>query len=736
MVPRCPSVPSGADREEPRLRSVPDDRLGVSSGRAAHACGGRRPPGGAPAAALPVGRAVVGGFLVAATVVGVVAVASGPATTPADAYAVVTDDVDAGEPLGPTTSTSCPSTSRDAQRAVSFTDLDRARRRHRPGAAGGRAAGAVERRGQARRAVPAWPRCRCPSTRLGPQRRPAHGATGSTSSSPRRTAARRRTPTVTADALVVDVVERGGGLGGADGARRGAGRPARGPRGGGRGRRGRQRSRWPGPPASPPPTAPSLTGERYVLLGLARPRAAWFRGRRPLGHVGALPAEFLKCVSAEELRVRLAGGPRPARPCCSTAGCRRSTGTCSPPSWSGRGGRGASTTAGAAATGRRSAPRPSWRPTSPPGPPRGARGRRRHGRRGSGRSPGATGRALPTSRRAASALVCGPGGTGASTVAAALAQGLRPPTARDVVLADLALHAEQAMLHDVRDVVPGVQELVEAHRSGRRRPTRCGPSPSPWSSAATPCCSGCAGPAPGRRCDRGPSPLPSTRSRRVFDVVVGDVTADFEGEADGGSADVEDRNALARTAVAAADVGFVVGRPGVKGLHALVRTVVDVVRGRLRAEPGGAGRGRRAASPRARAEVARGAGRPHRPRAVGAADAGAGVPPSAAGGGGVARRRCRSPRRCPPAWPVPSPPWSPGRAGWWSAPTAVAVRVVPGSLASWARPRLTIPLAAVGGAHAGDDASHHEAGAVDPRRPAHRRTGAPRRLSSRSSAPA
>ena len=36
-----------------------------------------------------------------------------------------------------------------------------------------------------------------------------------------------------------------------------------------------------------------------------------------------------------------------------------------------------------------------------------------------------------------------------------------------VLLADFRLHAEQAMLHDARDVVPGVQELVDAFRAGR-----------------------------------------------------------------------------------------------------------------------------------------------------------------------------------------------------------------------------------------------------------------------------
>ncbi|MBI1845039.1 MAG: hypothetical protein HYR89_10595, partial [Actinobacteria bacterium] len=48
-------------------------------------------------------------------------------------------------------------------------------------------------------------------------------------------------------------------------------------------------------------------GHRYVLLGLARPRASWFRSVSHWTTSAAIPAEFLKCVSVEELRARLAG---------------------------------------------------------------------------------------------------------------------------------------------------------------------------------------------------------------------------------------------------------------------------------------------------------------------------------------------------------------------------------------------------------------------------------------------
>jgi Flp pilus assembly protein CpaB len=96
--------------------------LGVSSGpsSATRADAARREV--RRRSSLPSGRAVVGGFLVAAAVVGVVAIASGSGT-PADAYAVVTADVDAGEVLGPEDLELVPLDLPDEQRAVSYTDL-------------------------------------------------------------------------------------------------------------------------------------------------------------------------------------------------------------------------------------------------------------------------------------------------------------------------------------------------------------------------------------------------------------------------------------------------------------------------------------------------------------------------------------------------------------------------------------------------------------------------------------
>jgi len=60
--------------------------------------------------------------------------------------------------------------------------------------------------------------------------------------------------------------------------------------------------------------------------------------------------------------------------------------------------------------------------------------------------------------------------------------------------------------------------------------------------------------------------------RGSFRIVIGDVDADVEGEDATGSLDVEERNAIARATVNAADLVLVVGLPGLKGLHSHLRT--------------------------------------------------------------------------------------------------------------------------------------------------------------------
>ncbi len=224
-----------------------------------------------------------------------------------------------------------------------------------------------------------------------------------------------------------------------------------------------------------------MAGERYVLLGLAPARSSWFKVVAQWANSGTIPAEFVKCLSVEELRARLASGrpfsaalvdsglaglDRDLVDTARRAGCavmavadQRSQSSHNHADW---GQLGVAEVlpeyfdpkALLAALGAHAAM--ISRGEALPGDPTGLDG---------GADPALAWQGLV-------ALVCGPGGTGASTAAIALAQGLAadPRHGTPVLLADLALHAEQAMLHDARDIVPGVQELVEAHRTRRPAP--------------------------------------------------------------------------------------------------------------------------------------------------------------------------------------------------------------------------------------------------------------------------
>jgi hypothetical protein len=313
--------------------------------------------------------------------------------------------------------------------------------------------------------------------------------------------------------------------------------------------------------------------ERWVLLGLAPARTPWFRDVAQWANASTIAAEFVKCVSAEETRARLSSGRAHSALLVDASlatfdrdlvGAANAAQTPVIAVVDGRGASWAPADLGVAAVlpaefgpeqltealtvwarpiGRADAPPPHLAETAPP------------------------------AWRARMVAVCGPGGTGASSAAVALAQGLATDVryGHGVLLADLARCADQAMLHDAGDLGPGVQELVEAHRLGQ-------PDPAETRSYTFDV------PARGYRLLLGlrrPEAWAALRPRatdaaldavrRAFQLVVADVTADLEGESDGGSIDVEERNHLARTCVAQADVIVVVGAPGLKGVHSLAR---------------------------------------------------------------------------------------------------------------------------------------------------------------------
>ncbi|HET6966589.1 MAG TPA: hypothetical protein VFH58_17590 [Acidimicrobiales bacterium] len=350
-----------------------------------------------------------------------------------------------------------------------------------------------------------------------------------------------------------------------------------------------------------------MAGERFVVLGLAPARSAWFEAVAQWTTSAAIAAEFVKCVSAEEVRARLASGRRhsallvdssspsfdrdlvdacagQATPVIVVHGRRSLAGT-------------AADLGVAAELPARFAPEDLLDALSA------------HCR------PVSDGAVLPPAMedpetafwQAPLFAVCGPGGTGASTVAIALASGLcrDPRFGGRVLLADLARRADQAMLHDSPELGPGVQELVDAHRLSRPRPEeiidltfqvpRRGYSlllglrqPEGW-----------AGLRP-RSFDAAITGL-----RRSFQVVVADLSGDFEGEADGGSIDVQERNHMSRATALQATVVLAVGAPGLKGVHSLARLMAQMTRAGVAAERVVPVVNRSPRHPRARAESAR-----------------------------------------------------------------------------------------------------------------------------------
>ena len=312
--------------------------------------------------------------------------------------------------------------------------------------------------------------------------------------------------------------------------------------------------------------------ERYVVLGLAHVRAAWFGEVSRWATSGTVPVEFVKCVSVEEVRARVTGG----RAVSALLVDAQRTGV-------DRDLLDLARNAGAAVlvVGDE---RRDWVSlgASVQLPPVFSRADFVAALASHASPINHTDLTIESKAtvvdgdwRASLVAVTGAGGTGTSTIAMALAQALAAD-ARNlglVLLADLALDADLAMYHDARDVVPGVQELVEAFRTGELAPDDV----RALTFAIV---------------DRGYHLLLGLRhhrdwtavrsrafdaaldaARKSFRMVVADVDADVDGQERTGSFDVEDRNTFARASTTQADVVVVVGAPGIHGIHAMVRCV-------------------------------------------------------------------------------------------------------------------------------------------------------------------
>lgn len=314
--------------------------------------------------------------------------------------------------------------------------------------------------------------------------------------------------------------------------------------------------------------------ERYVLLGLARARDDWFRRVGHWSTSASVPAEFVRCISVQELRARLSSGRRfsaalvdggaPGADRDLLAALREAGTAALVIDDSGR----AWTDLGAAAVLSPDFDREDLLDAL-------------------GTHATMVGPAIVTDRpapsgsdprhRGAVIVVTGPGGTGASVSGIALAQGLAADGRGTVLLADLCRVADQAMLHDSRVVVPSIQEVAEAHRSGSPAPADVRDQTFAVVERGYRLLLGLR--RPRHWVTLRPQAFESTLDtlQAAFDLVVADVEADLEGEQETGSVDVEDRHLMARATAGRATAVVVVGTPGIKGVHALVRTILELL---------------------------------------------------------------------------------------------------------------------------------------------------------------
>ena len=320
-----------------------------------------------------------------------------------------------------------------------------------------------------------------------------------------------------------------------------------------------------------------MSDARYVLAGMARPRATWFPDVSRWSNAGAIPAEFVKCVGPEDLLARVRSGrsfsavlidgglPGIDRDLLSQAG---STGALVivvrdpriTVDWE---------QAGADAV---------LEPTFGP-----AKlldllaGTARLIPRNHAEDTGPFADTGDAPIRGHVITIVGGGGVGTSTVAMAVAQSAGANGYfGNVLLADFCLRAEMAMLHDTQVVTPGVQELVEAHRTSTLDPEQ-----------VRQLCFAISGRnydlLLGLRRRRFWTAIRPTAAATAFKnlaacygVVVVDADAEFDGESETGSMDMEERNVLARTAALGADTVLAVGHCSLKGLHTLTRVISDL----------------------------------------------------------------------------------------------------------------------------------------------------------------
>ena len=314
----------------------------------------------------------------------------------------------------------------------------------------------------------------------------------------------------------------------------------------------------------------------YVIVGVARTRQGWFSEVARWSTSGAAPVEFLKCLTTDEARALLGSGRRASALLvdAATPGLDREL------------------TADAAAFGvptvvvsdgrvHRDWESLGCAAVLPAGFERAEllTVLERHTRPVARASRQAARIRLDDEPAPRSRLVgvTGGGGTGSSTVAMCLAQAFGAVQSGHAALIDGCRHADLAMYHDVGDVIPGLPELVEAHRLDHPDPDLIRPLLHGIGHRGYDLLLGMRTPRDWVAMRRHSLAAALGGLARSYDLVVVDHDPDLEGEELTGSAGVEDRHAITRTLARRADLLLVVGRPGLKGTSDLARLLRDLL---------------------------------------------------------------------------------------------------------------------------------------------------------------
>ncbi len=321
-----------------------------------------------------------------------------------------------------------------------------------------------------------------------------------------------------------------------------------------------------------------MSADRFVVVGVTRARARWVADLARWSTDGAAPIEFVSCLTATEAGAVLGTGRRVSALLLDARGpgidrdlidAASDAGIPSLVVTDGSIHRDWDALGCAAVIDDRLDPRTlvdllnrHSRPVSP------------------ARRPGRSLIAEPPPGSGLVIAVTGGGGSGTSTTAMALAQaaaGSWPHPGASVALVDGCARGSLAMYHHIGDVVPGLPELVEAHRSDRLDPDEVRALMFEVPTRGYSVLLGRRRIADWVTLRRRSVDAALDALCRTYSTVVVDIDAELDNQADTGSADVEDRHSVNLAAVERAHLILVVGRGDLHGLHSLTAIIEDLL---------------------------------------------------------------------------------------------------------------------------------------------------------------